>query len=150
VLPDTVPACHDLIEQLLQRLDVLEERVNLNSSSPSKPPSSDGLGTPPLTVKAQSGKRLGGQLGHQGSFPCILAQDQLTSKVLCPPPAQCTACGCAVDADGDKPMRHQVFGLPRIEPTVTEYVRLCGVCSGCGQKHHGVLPAGGKRLGEAP
>jgi len=22
-LPDTVPACHDLIEQLLQRLDVL-------------------------------------------------------------------------------------------------------------------------------
>jgi hypothetical protein len=25
---------------------------------------------------------------------------------------------------------------------VTEYVRLRGVCSGCGQKHHGALPAG--------
>jgi hypothetical protein len=41
-LPDTVPACHDLIEQLLQRLDVLEERVNLNSRNSSKPPSSSG------------------------------------------------------------------------------------------------------------
>jgi transposase len=39
-------------------------------------------------------------------------------------------------------MRHQVFELPRIEPLVTEYVRLRGVCRGCGQKHHGALPAG--------
>jgi hypothetical protein len=51
-LPDTVPACHELIELLLQRLDVLEERVNLNSRNSSKPPSSDGPGTPPRTVKA--------------------------------------------------------------------------------------------------
>jgi transposase len=138
-----VPApCHDLIEQLLQRLNVLEERVNLNSRNSSKPPSSDGPGTPPRTPKAQSGKRLGGQPGHQGSFRAPLPEDKLTSKVLCPPPPQCTACGGAVSADGDKPIRHQVFELPKIEPIVTEYVRLRGVCSGCGQKHHGALPAG--------
>jgi hypothetical protein len=39
-LLDTVPACHNLIEQLLQRLYVLQERINLNSSNSSKPPSS--------------------------------------------------------------------------------------------------------------
>jgi transposase len=141
-LPDTVPACHELIQQLLQDLDVLRERVNLNSSNSSKLPSSDGPGTAPRTVRAQSGKRLGGQLGHQGSFRAPVPEDQLTVKVLCPPPPQCTACGCAVEADGDKPMRHQVFELPKVQPIVTEYVRLRGVCSGCGQKHHGALPVG--------
>jgi hypothetical protein len=52
------------------------------------------------------------------------------------------ACGCDVPADGDKPMHHQVFKLLKIEPIVTEYVRLRGVCNGCGQKHHGILPVG--------
>jgi transposase len=141
-LPETVPACHELIEQLLQDLDVLRERVNLNSRNSSKPPSSDGPGTPPRTVKAQSGKRLGGQPGHKGSFRAPLPQDKLTAQVLCPPPSQCTACGDAVHADGDKPMRHWVFELPRIEPIVTEYVRVRGVCSGCASKHHRALPAG--------
>jgi transposase len=142
VLPDTVPACHELIQQLQQDLDVLRERVNLNSRNSSKPPSSDGPGTPPRTTKAQSDKRLGGQPGHKGSFRAPSPEDKLTGKVLCPPPPQCTACGCAVEADGDKPMRHQVFELPKMAPLVTEYVRLRGVCSGCGQKHHGALPAG--------
>jgi hypothetical protein len=76
VLPDTVPACHDLIERRLQRLDVLEERARLNSSNSSKPPSSDGPGTPPRTTKAQSGKRLGGQPGHKGSLSRFLARGQ--------------------------------------------------------------------------
>jgi hypothetical protein len=44
-LPDTVPACHELIKQLLQRLDVLGERARLNSRNSSKPPSSDGPNT---------------------------------------------------------------------------------------------------------
>jgi hypothetical protein len=137
-LPDTVPACHYLIERLLQRLNVLEERPRLNSGNFSKPPSSAGPWTPPRTPKVQSDKRLGGQPGHKGSFRAFLPEDQLASKVLCPPLPQCTACGCAVEADGDKPRRHQVFELPKIEPIVTEYVRLRGVCSGC----HGALPTG--------
>jgi hypothetical protein len=126
-LPDTVPACNELIQQLLQDLDVLRERANLNSRNSSKPRFSDGPGTPPRTVKAQSGKRLGGQLGHEGSFRAPVPEHQLTGKVLCPPSAQCTACGCAVEADGDKPMRHQVLELPEMAPTVTKYVRLRGV-----------------------
>ena len=40
------------------------------------------------------------------------------------------------------PMRYQIFDLPRIDPIVTEYVMLRGICSGCGRKHHGALPAG--------
>lgn len=45
-LPETVPACHDMIldllrsqNQLMDRLSALEERVILNSRNSSKPPS---------------------------------------------------------------------------------------------------------------
>ena len=141
-LPKTVPACHELIEQLMQRLSLLEERVNLNSRNSSKPPSSDGPATAARPSKSPSGKKLGGQPGHKGSFRAMLPEQDVHHRTECLPPPQCEACGSAVEIDGDKPMRHQVFELPKIEPIVSEYVRLRGICSGCGRKHHGALPSG--------
>jgi transposase len=38
--------------------------------------------------------------------------------------------------------RHQVFELPAIRPHVTEYQRYAGVCTDCGQRWEGTLPAG--------
>ncbi|MBD3893994.1 IS66 family transposase [Hydrogenophaga sp.] len=142
-LPDTVPGCHELIHQLMQRLSWLEERVSLNSRNSSKPPSSDGPATPPARPsKSPSGKKLGGQPGHKGSFRAMVPEQDVQHRTQCQPPAQCDACGSAIKVDGDKPIRHQVFELPKIEPIVSEYVRLRGICSGCGRKHHGALPAG--------
>lgn len=82
-LPQTVPACHELIQQLMQRLSVLEERVNLNSRNSSKPPSSDGPGTPPRASRAPSGKRLGGQPGHKGSFRAMVPEQDVDHRVEC-------------------------------------------------------------------
>jgi len=141
-LPQTVDACHDLIRQLMQRLEELEERVNLNSRNSSKPPSSDGSGTPSRAPRAKSGKPLGGQPGHKGSYRAMVPQTEVSQRTQCLPPAQCDACGAALEPDGDKPMIHQVFDLPEVKPIVSEYVRLRGICSGCGRKHHGALPAG--------
>ena len=121
----------------------LEERVNLNSRNSSKPPSSDGPGTPIRPGRAKSGKPLGGQPGHKGSFRAMVPQAEVSHLIECLPPAQCDACGSSVEPDGDKPMRHQVFELPEVKPIVSEYVRLRGICSGCGRKHHAALPAGG-------
>ena len=39
-LPQTVLECHAVIAQLLERVKLLEERVNLDSNNSSKPPSS--------------------------------------------------------------------------------------------------------------
>lgn len=148
-LPETIVECHDLIRQLqvshlqvMQRLSELEERLKLNSRNSSKPPSSDGPDTPGRASRPKSGKRLGAQPGHKGSFRAMVPTEQTQAQVICPPPRECPACGAAVQADPDKPIRHQVFELPHIEPLITEYVRLRGVCSGCGRKHHGALPAG--------
>jgi hypothetical protein len=61
---------------------------------------------------------------------------------VCTPQPQCTLCHGDVIVDEDNmTIRHQVFDLPPITPVVTEYLRLRGVCSGCGHKHHGALPA---------
>jgi len=148
-LPGTVVECHELIRQLqvnhvqvMQRLSELEERLKLNSRNSSKPPSSDGPGTPPRAPRPKSGKRLGGQPGHPGSFRAMVPVEQTQVQVACPPPEHCERCGADVHGDPDKPIRHQVFELPQIEPLITEYVRLRGVCSGCGLKHHGALPVG--------
>ena len=143
-LPVTVIKCQDLICQLqvshlqvMQRLSELEERLKLNSRNSSKPPSSDGPGTPPRASRPNSGKRLGAQPGHKGSFRAMVPTEQTQTQVLCPAPDECPACGAFVLADPDKPIRHQVFELPYIAPLITEYVRLRGVCSGCARKHHG-------------
>jgi transposase len=150
-LPQTVQACHELIGKLWdsvvekdQRLKQLEERLKLNSRNSSKPPSSDGPGTPPAPrTRPKSGKRLGGQPGHKGSYRAMLPSNEVNQVVDCPPPQQC-GCGGAVQADGnrDKAMRHQVFELPQIKPIVTEYLRWRGVCADCGRKHHAPLPVG--------
>lgn len=131
-----------MIRQLMDRLEALEERINLNSRNSSKPPSSDGPGTPTRPSRAPSGKPLGAQPGHKGSFRAMVPQAEVSQLIECLPPAQCEACGLNVEVDGDKPMRHQVFELPEVNPIVSEYVRLRGICSGCGRKHHGALPAG--------
>lgn len=147
--PGTVVECHELIRQLqvnhvqvMQRLSELEERLKLNSRNSSKPPSSDGPGTPPCAPRPKNGKRLGGQPGHPGSFRAMVPVEQTQVQVACPASEHCERCGADAQGDPDKPIRHQVFELPQIEPLITEYVRLRGVCSGCGLKHHGALPVG--------
>jgi len=50
------------------RVGELERRLGLNSSDSGRPPSSDGLKTPPRTKSLQepSGKKTGGQKDHRG------------------------------------------------------------------------------------
>ena len=151
-LPQTVEACHAvmrewwvLMQEMRARLLVLEEQVKLNSRTSSKPPSSDGPGRGSRPSKPKSGRKVGAQPGHKGSFRAMVPSDQVNQQVVCRPQPQCALChgDVTVDEDeGNKAIRHQVFDLPPITPQVTQYLRLRGVCRGCGHKHHGVLPTG--------
>jgi transposase len=150
-LPQTVEACHAvmrewwvLMQEMRARLLVLEEQVKLNSRTSSKPPSSDGPGRGSRSSRSKSARKVGAQLGHKGSFRAMVPSDQVDQQVLCRPEPQCALCHGDVVAheNEDKAIRHQVFDLPPITPHVTEYLRLRGVCSGCGHKHHAALPTG--------
>jgi hypothetical protein len=57
------------IAELEERVRVLESRLNQNSRNSSKPPSTDFIKEKPnpKSLRKKSGKRPGGQEGHQGA-----------------------------------------------------------------------------------
>ena len=69
---------------------------------------------------------------HKGTHREMLSEDQVNHRVESPPPSQCEGCGAQVEVDAGKAIRHQGFDLPRIDPVVSEYVRVRGICCGCG------------------
>jgi transposase len=68
-------------EQLRERIGKLEERLNQNSQNSSQPPSADGPGKPVRPPKAASGRRRGGQPGHEGHTRLLKASEEVDSIV---------------------------------------------------------------------
>ena len=141
--PQTVPECHAVITQLMERVRLLEERINLNSRNSSKPPSSDGpsAGGGNRVQRRASARKRGAQPGHKGHRRAMLDESEVDRIVECRPAAVCE-CGAAVQWDGQAPRRHQVFDVPPMHARVDEYQLHSGRCLGCGRTHAGALPAG--------
>ena len=79
-----------LIAQLNQTIQELKEQLNKNSKNSSKPPSSDGFKKPaPKSLRKPSGKKVGGQKGHQGTFLSVLSDPDEIVKHM---PSTCEGC----------------------------------------------------------
>ena len=76
------------IAELQQTIRELEEKKNKNSRNSSKPPSSDGYAKPPKSLRGKSGKKQGGQEGHEGTN---LAQRK-PDKIIGCMPSKCDKC----------------------------------------------------------
>ena len=76
------------INELQQTIKELEEKKNKNSKNSSKPPSSDGYSKKPSSLRGKSGKKQGGQEGHEGTN---LAQRKPDRVIGCMP-SKCTKC----------------------------------------------------------
>src|SRR5512135_3156204 len=132
----------DTLRQMQARLLELKEQVRLTSRNSSKPPSSDGPAREcRYPERCRSGRRRGGQPGHPGVKRALVPLPEVDQVYPCWPVARC-ACGAAIQVADTPCERHQVFELPSIRPHVTEYQRYAGVCTGCGQRWEGTLPAG--------
>jgi transposase len=114
-----------------------------NSTTTSKPPSSDGLAGRPR----QRGRRLksrrkpGGQPGHPGLSRPLVPAERVTAIIDLVPDA-CRHCQRRLrprDDIGD-PRRHQVTELPPIEAHITEYRCHRRRCSACGNTTQVPLP----------
>jgi hypothetical protein len=138
-------------QQMAERLSHLEEQLKQNSSNSSRPPSSDGFGTPKSTASKTSNQKRGGQKGHPGHsrklYPPEACQDIINHH-----PSTCRGCGEPLCGEDSHPYRHQIVELPVIEPVVIEHRLHELECEHCGSKTRaqwpdGVHPGGyGERL----
>ncbi len=129
------------VEALRAEVVALRERLNVNSSNSSKPPSTDPphlKRRPPLVP---SGKKRGGQRGHKRHLRPPVPAEQLAGSVECKP-AVCSGCGHDLAGDDPEPIRHQVAEIPEVRPTVIEYRIHRLTCPWCGDRTGGTPPAG--------
>ena len=96
----------------------LKRRLGLDSSTSSKPPSSDGLRKKPVSLREPSGKTSGGQAGHKGdTLKRVADPDRI---VLHEAPA-CRHCGAGLTLAMAREMEtRQVFDLPEKLIEVTD------------------------------
>lgn len=140
------------IAEAEKQIEDLERKLALcqqNSTTSSKPPSSDGLAGEQRergSRKKRSRRKPGGQPGHDGYWRGLEPASRVNS-VVDVFPARCRHCedrlaqgGRNVVAPGE-PRRHQVTELPRSEAHITEYRCQRVVCSQCGKTTQAELPA---------
>lgn len=127
-----------MLREQEKRIQVLEEKLNTNSSNSSKPPSTDQGKRKTSKPHAAGGRKAGGQPGHIGRARELLPEEEVGCTHHCHPEPRC-ACGGAVKTNRLS-WRHQVIELPDIEPVVTEYRLYAGVCGRCGGIHEAALP----------
>jgi transposase len=116
-----------------------------NSTTTSKPPSSDGL----AGQQRQRGRRKksrrnpGGQPGHPGHSRPLVPIERVNALVELFPDA-CRACQHGLPTRSrqvvGEPRRHQVTELPPLEAHITEYRCYRIVCPACGQTTQAPLP----------
>lgn len=118
------------IEYLQERVKALEERQAKDSHNSSLPPSSDRFVRPPKSLRRPSGKKAGGQKGHQGHH---LSQVEQPDTVLVHAVERCEACQYDLrESLATQPEARQVIDLPAIRVWVTEHrveEKCCLVCS---------------------
>ncbi|MGH3930088.1 MAG: IS66 family transposase [Pseudonocardiaceae bacterium] len=120
----------------------LRGRLAKDSHNSSKPPSSDGPGTPkrvPKSLRGTSGRRPGGQLGHPGASLTLVEQPD---EVVVHQPTACQGCGHDLGAASVlRSERRQVIDLPVVRARVVEHQAETRGCPGCGQATTAPFPS---------
>lgn len=112
--------------QLRQENERLKERLGLNSTNSSLPPSRDLYRA--KKNRSRSGRKPGAQPGHKPQGYQLKAADEIIEVF----PDICT-CGHRMDV-GSTYNVDQKLEIPPLKPYVTEYHLYHGVCRACGNR----------------
>jgi transposase len=153
-IPPEAPAYIRALEARVAALEAmvqqLREQRQQTSRTSSRPPSSD----PPQALakrprREPSGRRPGGQPGHEGHARGLVPGEQV--DVVCPvKPARCRRCQQPLQGEDPQPQRHQVAEIPPVKPVVTESQLHQLVGSACGAATRAEVPSGGPTGGFGP
>jgi transposase len=130
-LLDRLQALEVFVKRQEVELQNLKETLAKNSRNSSKPPSSDGFNKKP-TPKSQrkkSGKRPGGQQGHEGR---TLQRCENPDETQTLSPTLCSHCHESLD-DGTvvRTVKRQVIDMPKPRTITTEFIAETKECSHC-------------------
>ena len=142
-----VEELRELVAAQGEKILELETRLNESSRNSSKPPSSD----PPAERgkrpgRPASGRKPGGQPGHQGKTRVAFPPEMVDHREDCFP-AECAHCRAELTTEpapeGPAPQIHQVADLPeQLKLHVTEYRLYPRTCGCCGKQTWGQPPPG--------
>jgi transposase len=146
-LLERLAALETALAQANRRIETLEaenaelrRRLGQNPRNSNTPPSVEGLAKPaPKSLRKRSGRRPGGQAGHEGSTLRQVDRPDVTRRHE---PRECAGCGDRLAGAVQVGLtRRQVFEIPRVRARVTEYQLVARRC-GCGAVTCGRAPAG--------
>jgi len=120
--------------QLRQENDRLKERLGLNSTNSSLPPSRDLYRA--KKNKTRRGRKPGAQPGHKPQNYKLKTPDEIIEVF----PGVCT-CGHKVNV-GSTYSVDQKIEIPPLKPYVREYHLYHGICQACGNRKTADLPKG--------
>lgn len=145
-LPDLSTLSHPEKDALIGKLHaqvkeaLAGKSVRKDSHNSSVPPSADGLNKKKKTksLRQPSGRKVGGQPGHEGTT--LLQTAQPTEIVVHPLPSQCDHCHHPLPVNGARvAARRQVIDIPLTPCEVVEHQVLEQVCR-CGHVHVSAFP----------
>jgi transposase len=123
-------------EVLIQEL---RDQLAKNSRNSGKPPSSDGLKKPRTrSLRRKTGRRSGGQEGHEGHTLQVVAQPDHIERHYA---TRCPYCATDLnDVASEGYEKRQVFDIPPVQITVTEHQAESKQCPHCRRQVRGTFP----------
>ncbi len=123
---------------LKQQVQELQERLKKDSHNSHLPPASDRFGRQPRSLRQKSGKKAGGQVGHQGN---TLHLSEAPDEVIVHPVERCAACQQDLrEVASQQTERRQVVELPPKRLVITEHQAESKVCPVCQQVTQAAFP----------
>ena len=126
------------VKVLTRRVAELEAQLRQNSTNSSKPPSSDPPGVR-RTPRAPTGRRPGGQPGHELHKRELLPPEQVDRFIDVPAPERCNSCNGKLEGGQRQVLRHQMVEIPPLKPLVTEFRCHVRECEHCGTLNRATL-----------
>ncbi|WP_286161301.1 IS66 family transposase [Clostridium sp. KNHs214] len=123
---------------LNQLVKSLESQINKNSNNSSKPPSSDGFKKKTKSLRTKSGKKPGGQEGHEGTTLCL---NDNPDEIEIHKVEQCTECGASLkNVSPERYIVRQIIDIPDIKVKIVEHRAEVKICPHCKSKNTASFP----------
>jgi transposase len=129
------------LEEVRAQVADLAAQIRQNSKNSSRPPSSDGLGTPaPKSLRKKTGRKPGRPRGQPGA---TMELTDHPDHVIRHEPLGCRRCGTGLaGARETGAERRQVTEIPPVKAEVTEHQMIEMECPCCGERTKADAPDG--------